>query len=134
MEATGQEGVTEGSQARPQYPAQKRRPGLIPHDARAIEAVVRLIELARPHGLSGVFVARELRLNPQRPRPVCDALVVIQLGSFDRPNLVPWSGDPAIADEARVRFAVEADNDTEPLAVITHAVTITIRRGLVRLS
>jgi hypothetical protein len=102
----------------PARPAENRRAGLIAHDARAIEVIVRLIELARPAGLSGVFVARELRLNSKLPRPVCDALVVLQLGAFDRPDLVPWSGDPAIADEQRVRYAVEADNATEPLAVI----------------
>lgn len=102
----------------PARPAEHRRAGLIPHDARATAAIVRLIELARPAGLSGVFIARELRLNQRQRRPVCDALVVLQLGSFDRSDLVPWSGDRAIADEQRVRYAIEADNATEPLAVI----------------
>lgn len=102
----------------PARPAENRRAGLIPHDARATEVIIRLIELARPAGLSGVFVARELRLNPRQRRPVCDALVVLQLGAYDRRDLVPWSGDPAIADEKRLRYAVEADNASEPLAVI----------------
>ncbi len=101
--------------ARPATPRQQR---LIPHDARTTEAIVRLIEIGRRSLLGGIYVAHELQLNPKERRPVCDALVVMQFGSFDRPNLVPWSSDPAIADEGRRRFAVEADNDTEPLAVI----------------
>jgi hypothetical protein len=102
----------------PTKPAQVRQQRLIPHDARTTEAIVRLIEIGRRSKLSGLFVTHELRLNPQERRPVCDALVVMQFGSFDQPNLVPWSSDPAIEDEARFRIAIEADNDTEPLAVI----------------
>jgi hypothetical protein len=77
-----------------------------------------LIELGRRSRLSGLFVAHEVRLDPEEKRPVCDALVVIQYGTFNQPNLVPWSSDPAIEGEGRVRFAIEADNDTEPLGVI----------------
>jgi hypothetical protein len=82
------------------------------------EAIVCLIEIGRRSKLSGLFVAHELRLDPQEKRPVCDALVVMQFGTFDLPNLVPWSSDPAIEDESRFRFAIGADNDTEPLGVI----------------
>lgn len=102
----------------PAKPAQVRQQRLIAHDLRTTETIVRLIELGRSSGLSGIYVARELRLNPEEKRPVCDALVVMQFGSFDQPNLVPWSSDPAIEDERRLRFAIEADNNTEPLGVI----------------
>ena len=104
-----------------QYPARlatPRQQRLIPHDARTTEAIVRLIELGRRSRLRGIYVAHELQLNPKERRPVCDALIVMQFGSFDQPNLVPWSSDPTIADEGRRRFAIEADNDTEPLAVL----------------
>jgi hypothetical protein len=110
--------VVKASDQYPAKPAQVRQQRLIPHDARTIPSVVRLIEIGRRSKLSGLFVARELRLNPQERRLVCDALVVMQVGTFDQPNLVPWSSDPAIEDEARFRIAIEADNDTEPLAVI----------------
>jgi hypothetical protein len=104
-----------------QYPAKPARPRqkrLIPHDLRTAEAIVRLIELARPAGLSGLFVTHEVRLDPQHTRLVCDAVVIMQLGQFAHPHLVPWSNDPAIEDETRYRYAIEADNDTEPSAVI----------------
>lgn len=107
--------------ANDQYPAKPgklRQQRLIAHDARTTETIVRLIEIARPRGLSGLFIAHELRLDPKRTRPVCDALVVLQLGAFNRPNLVPWSKDPAIEDETRYRIAIEADNNTEPLEVL----------------
>lgn len=57
------------------------------------------IEIGRRSKLSGFFVAHELRLDPQEKRPICDALVVMQFGTFDLPNIVPWSSDPAIEDE-----------------------------------
>lgn len=110
--------VVKASDQYPAKPAQVRQQRLIPHDARTTEAIVRLIEIGRRSKLSGLFVAHELPLSPQQKRPICDALVVMQVGTFDQPNLVPWSSDPAIEDEARFRFAIEADNDTEPLAVI----------------
>ncbi len=48
-----------------------------------------------------------------------DALLVMQTGGgYARTDLVPWTKDPAIDDEARWRFAIESDGDTEPIAVI----------------
>jgi hypothetical protein len=56
-----------------QYPLRPMRPRqqrLIPHDARTTQVIVRLIELARRGGLSGIFVAHEVRLDLRRTRPV----------------------------------------------------------------
>jgi hypothetical protein len=107
---------------RDQYPpkaAQPRQKRLIEHDARTTAIIVRLIELARPRDLSGVAVAHELRLHPERSRPVMDALVVFQLhGGFNQSHLVPWSRDLPTEDERLFRFAIEADNDTEPPEVL----------------
>lgn len=105
-----------------QYPAQPaapRKQQLLAHDSRTTEAIVRLIELGRRSELSGVYVAHELPLSPKQRRPVRDALVVMQFGSFDRPNLVPWSSGPVATNEGRMRFTIEADNNTEPLSVLT---------------
>jgi len=113
----------EGYAQYPASPAASRGKHLFAHDTRATAAIVRLIELGQHGGLSGVFVAHELRLNPAQRRPVCDALVVLQFGAFGQPNLVPWSSDPATTDEGRLRFAIEADNSTEPLAVLAGKAT-----------
>lgn len=104
-----------------QYPLKPVRPRprrLIGHDARTREVIVRLIEWARPHGLCGLFVGHEIRLDPRRTRPVCDALVVLQIGPHHDVAAIPWSNDPAIEDETRYRYAIEADNATEPPEVI----------------
>jgi hypothetical protein len=101
----------------PTKPVQVRQQRLIAHDARTTEAIVQLIEIGRLSQMSGIYVSHELRLHPKERRPVCDALVVLQIGVFDRPNLVPWSRDPALAYEGKLRFAIEVDNDTEPGSV-----------------
>lgn len=48
----------------PIAPAKVRAKKLLEHDARTTEAIVRLIELARPGDLSGIYVALEQRLAP----------------------------------------------------------------------
>jgi hypothetical protein len=105
-----------------QYPikaAQPRQKRLIEHDARTTAIIVRLIELARPRDLSGVAVGHELRLHPERSRPIMDALLIFQLhGGFNHAHLVPWSRDLPTEDERLFRFAIEADNDTEPPEVL----------------
>jgi Bacterial SH3 domain/Replication-relaxation len=107
---------------RDQYPikaAQPRQKRLIEHDARTTGIIVRLIELARSRDLSGVAVIHELRLHPERSRPILDALVIFQLhGGFNHTHLVPWSRDLPTEDERLFRFAIEADNDTEPPEVL----------------
>lgn len=100
---------------KPVIPREKR---LFAHDARTTATVVRLIELGQRCGLCTVYVARELPLSPRQRRPVCDALVVMWFGSSPQPNLVPWTRVPPTGAEGHLRFAVEADNNTEPLAVL----------------
>jgi hypothetical protein len=100
-----------------QYPRKPAifRSALLDHDMRTVETIVRLIELARPADLSSINVEMELRLDPKKARPRADALVIIQTeGGFDREDAVPWTKDPAVADERRWRFAIESDNNTEP--------------------
>jgi hypothetical protein len=111
-----------------QYPPIYKEPRarrLAVHDSTTSEAIVRVIELGRavPHGdqrgLSGLYVEREVRLDPARPRPVMDALIIVTIGGdFDRPDQVPWSRDPTLEGEQRVRYALENDRDTEPPTVI----------------
>jgi hypothetical protein len=48
-------------------------------------------EIARSYGLHGIFVRHEVQLDPRRPRPTCDTLVILHLGDGDAPNRVPWS-------------------------------------------
>jgi hypothetical protein len=100
---------------KPVIPREKR---LFAHDARTTATIVRLIELGQRCGLSGIYVAHELPLSPRQRRPLCDALVVMQFGSIEQPNLVPWTKLPPTGAEGHLRFAVEADNNTEPLAVL----------------
>ncbi len=102
----------------PPKPTKPRQKRLIQHDARTTEIIVSFIEWARPRGLSSLCVLHEIRLDPNAPRPVCDALLIMQFGPALAPHLVPWSKDPAIEDEERRRFAIEADNNTEPASVI----------------
>ncbi|HSH77294.1 MAG TPA: replication-relaxation family protein [Herpetosiphonaceae bacterium] len=105
-----------------QYPPKPAPIGpkrLIGHDYRTNETIITLVEHARPSDLSGIYVQYEVRLDPTQPRPRMDALLIIQTGGgYARTDLVPWSKDPAIEDEARWRFAIESDSDTEPIAVI----------------
>ena len=95
---------------RPMHPRQAR---LREHDSRITETIVRLIEIARPYGLRGVFVRHEVQLDPRRPRPTCDVLVIIHLGDGAAQNRVPWSHDRHSDMEHSFSFAVESDNATE---------------------
>jgi hypothetical protein len=111
-----------------QYPPEYKEPRsrrMAAHDSTTSEAIVRIIELGREvehnglRGLSGLYVEREVRLDPAKTRPVMDALIIVTVGGgFDRPDLVPWSRDPTLEGERRVRYALEHDRDTEPPTVI----------------
>ena len=91
----------------------------LPHDAMTSEVITRLIELARPAGLSGVYVEREVRIDPVRTRPVLDAIVILRTGGgYDHNDLVPWTRDPLLPGERRRRYAIENDRDSEALSVI----------------
>lgn len=120
----GRDMIRESDQYPPEYKEPRAR-RMVPHDSTTSEAIVRIIELGRAveyegqRGMSGLYVEREVRLDPVRPRPVMDALIIVTVGGdFDRPDLVPWSRDPTLEGERRVRYALENDRDTEPPTVI----------------
>ncbi|MEI7769204.1 MAG: replication-relaxation family protein, partial [Chloroflexales bacterium] len=120
----GRDSIRESDQYPPEYKEPRSR-RMVPHDSTTSEAIVRIIELGRAvdyagqRGISGLYVEREVRLDPARPRPVMDALIIVTVGGdFDRPDLVPWSRDPTLEGERRVRYALENDRDTEPPTVI----------------
>jgi hypothetical protein len=116
--------VRDADQFPPEYKGARPR-RMFPHDSQTSEAVVRLIELMRgaqsagQTTLSGVYLEREIRLDPTRRRPVMDALVILTYGDEPTPDhLVPWSRDPTLHGERRVRYALENDRASEPLSVI----------------
>ncbi len=116
--------VRDADQFPPEYKGARPR-RMFPHDSQTSEAVVRLIELIRDAQragqttLSGVYLEREIRLDPTRRRPVMDALVILTYGGEPTPDhLVPWSRDPTLQGEQRVRYALENDRASEPLSVI----------------
>ncbi len=106
----------------PQFPLkylQRTSKALINHDMVTTDLIVRVIELGRMHGLSGMYVEREVRLDPVRPRPVMDAILILRRGGPPLPhNRVPWTTDPRIDGERVRRYAVENDRDSEALSVI----------------
>ncbi len=103
----------------PTKPAKLRHKRVMRHDLLAVETIVTMVELARKDGLSGLYVQCEMRLNPTERRPIPDAVVIVQFGGgFTQTDIVPWTKDPAIEDETRSRFVIEADNQTETLSVI----------------
>jgi hypothetical protein len=92
---------------------------LLPHDTQTAELLVRAIELGRAAGLSGVYVEREVRLDPPKRRPIMDALLVLRTGGgYDRDDTVPWTRDPHVVGEKRRRYAVENDRGSEAISVI----------------
>lgn len=92
---------------------------LLAHDAQTYELVVQVIELARPHTLSGVYLEREARLDPPRRRPIMDALLSLRFHGAQVPDCtVPWTKDKSESTEVRRRYAVENDRDSEPGSVI----------------
>jgi hypothetical protein len=83
------------------------------------ELIVRMVELGRTAGLSGLYVEREVRLDPCQRRPIMDALIMVTLGGdFAHHDRVPWTRDPTLDGERRFRYALENDRDSEPLNVI----------------
>ena len=69
--------------------------------APAVKDVQLDIELARDvqrsgqQTLSGVYLEHEIRLDPERRRPLMDALIILTLGGEATPeHRVPWSRDP----------------------------------------
>jgi hypothetical protein len=73
-----------------------------------------MITLARPLGLSGVYVEREALLNPPARKPRMDAVVVLRVQpGHGSTHGVPWTAQPPLPRETAYRFALEIDNDTE---------------------
>jgi hypothetical protein len=67
---------------------------------------------------------------PNQRRPICAALLLIHLSAEDSTGLVPWSKDAPLEDERWVRIAIEANNDTEPHAVIAKRANLRLDPGL----
>jgi hypothetical protein len=116
--------VKDSDQFPPEYKGPRTRK-LFDHDSRTVDVVTRIIELAREaqhdkqQTFSGIYLEREIRLDPERRRPLMDALIILTIGGeATREHRVPWSRDPTIGDEQRIRYALENDRDSEPLSVI----------------
>lgn len=105
-----------------QYRAQPAKPqdeSTRGHNLLLVDLVVELVERARPRGLSGVFVGRELRLDKEQPKPRMDGLVIMHFhGTPCAPDVVPWTKDRATAQERSIRYAVEVDTGSETIATV----------------
>lgn len=107
--------------AKGQYRARSRERSevLRNHSLMVSDVVVELICRARPLVLSGVFVGRDLRLDPERARPCMDALLMLHFhGSGCPVNGVPWTKDPASGYESSWRYAIEVDTGTESVSTV----------------
>lgn len=108
----------------PQYPLKvlpPRSTRMIAHDKTTTDLIVRIVELGRTCGLSGLHIEREARIDPERAAPIMDALIAIRRGGgVVAENRVPWVNDPKLAGERVRRYAVENDRQTEQLSVIVN--------------
>jgi hypothetical protein len=106
----------------PQFPLKyvyRGSKALIKHDQVTADFLVCVIELGRLHRLSGIYFEREVRLDPMRPRPVMDVMLIVRRGSETLPpNRVPWTNDPRVDGERVRRYAVENDRDSEAMSII----------------
>lgn len=93
----------------------------VPHDTITTAFIVRVVELQRATraGLSGLYVEREVQLDPPHRRPIMDALIKVTRGG-EQPTAfaLPWTNDPTYGAESRTRYALENDRDSEPFSVI----------------
>ncbi len=101
-----------------------RSPQVLAHDGMVVDTCARLIDLARPAGLSSVYVQREARVEYQTLTGQIawlnmDAVVYIRTAD-GAPMLpgVPWTAHGPMPHERTHRFAIEADNGTEGDSVI----------------
>jgi len=97
---------------------------VLSHDGMVVNTCAQLIDLARPHGLSSVYVQREARVEYQTPTQQIawlnmDAVVYVRT-AVDAPALpgVPWTTHGPLPHERTERFAIEADGGTEGDSVI----------------
>jgi len=107
-----------------QYPARLNtiRKGTTQHDRWVAEAIICLIEHARERlgGLSGIFIRFEMKLNPARPAPIADAVVVIHAEPDPREpcHPLPFTRDRPTAGDYYGTFVFEIDMGTEPRSTI----------------
>ncbi len=91
---------------------------LLAHDLMLSEVVTCLVERGRAL-LSGIYLQRELRLDDQRRRPRCDAVLIIRRSPpYALRASIPWLTRPPAPEEEIRAYAVEIDRDTEPIGII----------------
>jgi hypothetical protein len=103
-----------------QYPIKAggaRAEHLIEHDLQVVEAIVGLVVAARRQSLSGVFLARELRIGTSAGALIPDAVLLLQFGGIVGDRLVPWTKVPSVSATVH-SFAIESDRATEPHSTI----------------
>lgn len=108
-------GAMEETRRPPQ--AARLRPAVFGHDLTVSELVVRVLTAARPW-LGGVSLAREVRLDPEQPRPRCDAILILRLRLDGGADVLPWTSDPPLPDDRLRGWAIEVDTGTEALSII----------------
>src|SRR5918997_3373477 len=101
---------------RPEKAATVRR-ALLDHDLAVGELVSLIVARVRPV-LSGITLEREVRLDPTKPRPRCDAILELRHDPQDVPAAVPWTCAPPAEGEHRYGLAVEVDRGTEARSII----------------
>lgn len=79
--------------------------------------MIGLICAARQRRLSGVFVARELRIGTSSGTLIPDAIVILQFDTAAGEPAVPWTKAPSATADTYA-FAIESDRATEPPSTI----------------
>ncbi len=95
----------------------KVRTALLDHDLTVGELVSLIVERVRPV-LSGIMIEREVRLDPTKPRPRCDAILTIRHDAQQDCAAVPWTTAPPADGETRTAWAIEVDRRTEARSII----------------
>jgi hypothetical protein len=93
--------------------------GVANHDTITVEIVLRLVALARCAGLSGVYLDREVMLNPPARRPTMDGVIALRTTGTPMASLeIPWTTDPPTTGERARKYAIENDRMSEEISVI----------------
>jgi hypothetical protein len=88
------------------------------HDLLGTTGIVALVGHARQQGLSGLFMRREIQLDPEQRAPRIDALLVFHMGGPVDAGIQSWTKDLPGGDELRRVIAFEIDRSTEAISVI----------------
>lgn len=88
------------------------------HDLLGTAGIVALVGHARQQGLSGLFLRREIQLDPEQRAPRIDALLVFHMGGPVGAGIQSWTKDLPGGDELRRVIAFEIDRSTEAISVI----------------